>query len=93
MLYIVTRFTYDPQEVKVLHVEYERETDEAPQEVHKCFDMILEDIKEWRQGTDQILINDTHDIICYRRSNWSNNKYPVYHYKIHEYDDEATPGN
>lgn len=93
MLYIVTRYTYDPQEVKVLHVEYERETDEAPQEVHKCFDMILQDIKEWRGTQDQIIINSTCDIICYRRSNWSNGKYPLYHYIIHEHDDEATQEN
>ena len=80
-MFIISKYCYETREINILHVE-----DDYEDAVHHCMDHILDDIKQYKQEGDQIIINSQTDIIVYRRGVWS--KFHLYHYLIHEYDDE-----
>ena len=78
-MFIVTRFDFETVKISILYT-----VDNYKDSLHLCFDKIIEDISDYRKVDDQIIINNTHDIMVYRRG-MIQGKYELQHYVIHEH--------
>lgn len=81
-MFIVTRYDFDTHKVHILYT-----VENFKDSIHLCFDKIIEDIDCYRKIDDQIIINNTHDIMVYRRG-MIQGKYELFHYVVHEHPDE-----
>ena len=81
-MFIVTRYDFNSGKVSILYT-----VDNFKDSIHLCFDKIVEDIDGYRLINDQIIINNTHDIIVYRRGTFTG-KYELFHYVVHEHPEE-----